>query len=57
MDPKIKLIMILLGVFLIYPVTIMLVSKLFTPIGYLEALLYSFIVRVVKYNWINKTQK
>jgi hypothetical protein len=56
MDARIKLIMILLGVFLIYPVTIMLVSKLFTPVGYLEALLYSFIVRVVKYNWINKTQ-
>jgi hypothetical protein len=57
MDPKIKLIMILLGVFVIYPITIMLLSRLFTPIDYLEALLYSFIVRVIKYNWINKTQK
>lgn len=56
MDPKIKLIMILLGVFVIYPITIMLLSRLFTPIDYLEALLYSFIVRVIKYNWINKTQ-
>jgi hypothetical protein len=56
MDARIKLVMILLGVFLIYPVTIMLVSKLFTPVGYLEALLYSFVVRVIKYNWINKTQ-
>jgi hypothetical protein len=56
MDARIKLIMILLGIFIIYPLTIMLVSQLFTPVGYLEALLYSFIVRVVKYNWINKTQ-
>jgi predicted neutral ceramidase superfamily lipid hydrolase len=57
MDPKIKLIMILLGVFLIYPLAIMLVSRLFTPIDYLPALLYSFIVRVVKYNYINRLNK
>jgi hypothetical protein len=57
MDPKIKLIMILLGVFVIYPITIMLLSRLFTPIDYLPALLYSFIVRVVKYNYINRLNK
>lgn len=57
MDARIKLIMILLGIFIIYPLTIMLVSQLFTPVGYLEALLYSFIVRVIKYNWINRLNK
>jgi hypothetical protein len=57
MNPKIKLIMILIGIFLIYPLTIMLLSRLFTPIGYLEALLYSFVVRVIKYNYINKLPK
>jgi hypothetical protein len=57
MDPKIKLIMILLGIFVIYPITIMLLSQLFTPVGYLEALLYSFIVRAIKYNWINNVVK
>lgn len=49
--------MILLGVFVIYPITIMLLSRLFTPIDYLPALLYSFIVRVIKYNWINNVVK
>mgnify|MGYP006987197382 CR=1 FL=1 len=57
MDARIKLIMMLLGIFIIYPLTIMLVSQLFTPVGYLEALLYSFIVRVIKYNWINNVVK
>lgn len=57
MDPRIKLIMILLAVFVIYPLVIVLLSRFFTPIGYLEALLYSFVVRVVKYNYINKLPK
>lgn len=52
MNNKIRLLMILIGVFLIYPGIIVLVSQLFTPIGYLEALLYSFIVRVFKHNTI-----
>lgn len=57
MDARIKLIMILLGIFIIYPLAIMLLSRLFTPIDYLPALLYSFIVRVVKYNWKNNLVK
>lgn len=57
MNPKIRLLLILIGILIIYPLTIMLLSRLFTPIGYGEALLYSFIVRVVKWNWINKINK
>jgi hypothetical protein len=57
MTSKIKLILSLLGVFVIYPITIMLLSRLFIPIDYLPALLYSFIVRVVKFNWINNIVK
>ena len=53
MNNKIKLLMILIGVFLIYPGVIVLVSQLLTPIGYFEALLYSFIVRVFKHNVIH----
>jgi hypothetical protein len=52
-ESRIRLIMILFGVLLVYPFTIILLSQLFTPIGYLEALLYSFIVRVFKHNTIN----
>lgn len=57
MNTKIRLLLILIGIFIIYPLTIMLLSRLFTPIGYGEALLYSFVVRVVKWNWINKINK
>jgi hypothetical protein len=57
MISKIKLILSLLGIFLIYPFTIMLLSRLFIPIDYLPALLYSFIVRIVKFNWINNIIK
>jgi len=57
MNSKTKLLLILIGIFVIYPLVIMLLSRLFTPIGYGEALLYSFVVRVVKWNWINKINK
>lgn len=55
---KIKSILNILMVFIIYPLVIVLLSNLFfNPIGYLEALLYSFIIRVIKYNWINNIIK
>ena len=49
-DSRIKLIMELLLIVVVYPVLIMLLSQLLTPLSYGEALLYSFIVRVIKWN-------
>lgn len=51
-ESRIRLIMIILGIFIVYPSVIILLSQLFNPIGYFEALLYSFVVRVFKYNTI-----
>jgi hypothetical protein len=49
-DSRIKLIMELLLIVVVYPGLIMLLSQLLTPLSYGEALLYSFIVRVIKWN-------
>lgn len=57
MNPKIKLLLQLLLVFVVYPGILILLSQLLTPLSYGEALLYSFIVRVSKWNiqeYINK---
>lgn len=54
MNPKIKLSIILLLTFIIYPTILVLVSKLFNEITYLQALLYTLIIRVIKFNVQNK---
>lgn len=54
MSPKTKLVIVLLLTFIIYPTILILVSKLFNEITYLQSLLYVFIVRILKYNIQNK---
>jgi len=56
MNPKLKLLIILILTFIIYPITLILVSKLFNEITYLQALLYVFIVRILKFNIQNKIE-